>query len=125
MLVIVFPYLPGSDSPAFQGVCVLGLLISLGSSSAINNMIAGIVITYMRPFRIGDRVKIGETVGDVVEKSMLVIKILTTKNEEITVPNSTILSNNTINYSAHAQTMGLIVHTTVTIVYDVPLAKDA
>lgn len=121
MLVIIFPYLPGSSSPAFQGVSVfLGLLISLGSSSAINNMIAGLVITYMRPFKIGDRVKIGETVGDVVEKSMLVIKILTIKNEEITVPNSTVLSSNTTNYSANAKSMGLIVHTTVTIGYDVP-----
>lgn len=121
MLVLIFPYLPGSSSPAFQGVSVfLGILISLGSSSAINNIIAGLVITYMRPFKIGDRVKIGDTVGDVVEKSMLVIKIRTIKNEEITVPNSTVLSSNTVNYSANAATTGLIMNTTVTIGYDVP-----
>lgn len=121
MLVLIFPYLPGSSSPAFQGVSVfLGILISLGSSSAINNIIAGLVITYMRPFKIGDRVKIGDTVGDVVEKSMLVIKIKTIKNEEITVPNSTVLSSNTVNYSANAATTGLIMNTTVTIGYDVP-----
>jgi small-conductance mechanosensitive channel len=75
-------------SPAFQGVSVfLGLLISLGSSSAINNIIAELVSTYMRPFKIGDRIRIGETVGDVMEKSMLEIKVKTVKNEEITVPN--------------------------------------
>jgi small-conductance mechanosensitive channel/flagellar motor protein MotB len=124
MLVIIFPYLPGSGSPAFQGVSVfLGLLISLGSSSAINNIIAGLVITYMRPFKIGDRIKIGDTVGDVVEKSMLVIKIKTIKNEEITVPNSTVLSSNTVNYSVNAATAGLIMNTTVTIGYDVPWRK--
>ncbi len=121
MLVVIFPYLPGSSSPAFQGVSVfLGLLISLGSTSAINNIIAGLVITYMRPFKIGDRIKIGDTVGDVVEKTMLVIKVRTVKNEEITVPNSTVLSSNTVNYSAMANDQGLIIHTTVTIGYDVP-----
>lgn len=124
MLVIIWPYLPGSDSAAFQGVSVfLGILISLGSSSAITNMVAGLVITYMRPFKIGDRVKIGEHVGDVVEKTMLVTRIKTIKNEDITVPNSAVLSGSTINYSANCyaeDSPGLIVHTTITIGYDVP-----
>ncbi len=121
MLVIMFPYLPGSGSPAFQGISVfLGVLLSLGSSTAINNIIAGLVITYMRPFKPGDRIKIGDITGDVIDKSMLVIKLKTIKNEEITVPNSTILSSNTINFSAHAQDKGLVLHTTVTIGYDVP-----
>jgi small-conductance mechanosensitive channel len=98
----------------------LGVLLSLGSSTAINNIIAGLVITYMRPFKPGDRIKIGDITGDVIDKSMLVIKLKTIKNEEITVPNSTILSSNTINFSAHAQDKGLVLHTTVTIGYDVP-----
>ena len=123
-IVIIFPFLPGSDSKVFQGVSVfLGLLLSLGSSSAISNIIAGIVITYMRPFRVGDRVKIGEIVGDVIEKSMLVTRIRTIKNEEITIPNSAILSGNTTNYSAQANESGLILHTTVTIGYDAPWRK--
>lgn len=123
MLVLVFPFLPGSSSPAFQGVSVfLGILISLGSSSAISNIVAGLVITYMRPFRIGDRVKIGEVVGDVMEKSMLVTRIKTIKNEDITVPNSMVLSSSTINYSSHTKNerQGLIIHYTVTIGYDIP-----
>jgi small-conductance mechanosensitive channel len=126
MLVIVWPYLPGSGSAAFQGVSVfLGILISLGSSSAITNMVAGLVITYMRPFKIGDRVKIGDHVGDVVEKTMLVTRIKTIKNEDITVPNSAVLSGSTINYSSNTRNMtdGLIVHTTITIGYDVPWKK--
>jgi len=126
MLVLVFPFLPGSSSPAFQGVSVfLGILISLGSSSAISNIVAGLVITYMRPFRVGDRVKIGEVTGDVVEKSMLVTRIKTIKNEDITVPNSMVLSSSTVNYSSHTKNekQGLIVHYTVTIGYDVPWQK--
>ena len=119
--IIIFPYLPGSDSPIFKGVSVfLGLLISLGSSSAISNIIAGLVITYMRAFKLGDRVKIGDTVGDVIDKTMLVTHVRTIKNEDVTIPNSSILSGSTINYTTSAKQLGLILNTTVTIGYDVP-----
>ncbi|MFN8257060.1 MAG: mechanosensitive ion channel family protein [Bacteroidales bacterium] len=123
MLVLIFPYLPGSDSPAFKGVSVfVGVLVSLGSSSAISNIIAGLVITYMRPFRIGDRVKIGDITGDVIEKTTLVTRIRTIKNEDVTVPNSSVLLSNTTNYSTNTKNKhtGLIIHTTVTIGYSVP-----
>lgn len=124
MFVVIFPYLPGSDSPIFQGVSVfLGILFSLGSSTAISNMVAGLVITYMRPFKVGDRIKIGEVTGDVLEKSTLVTRIRTIKNEDITIPNATILSGHTINYSTSAKELGLILHTGVTIGYDVPWKK--
>lgn len=123
MFVLMFPYFPGSGSPAFQGVSVfIGVLFSLGSSNAIANMVAGLVITYMRPFKIGDRVKIGDVTGDVIEKSMLVTRIRTIKNEDVTVPNANVLSSSTINYTTNTKPdgPGLIVHTTVTIGYDVP-----
>ena len=121
MFVLIFPYLPGSDSDIFKGVSVfIGVLFSLGSSSAIANMIAGLVITYMRPYKIGDRIKIGEVTGDVIEKTILVTRVKTTKNEVITIPNSSVLTGNTTNYSSQAKEKGLIIYTTVTIGYDVP-----
>jgi small-conductance mechanosensitive channel len=121
MFVLIFPYLPGSDSNIFKGVSVfLGILFSLGSSTAIANMVAGLVITYMRPFKIGDRIKIADMTGDVVEKTLLVTRIKTPKNEIITIPNSAVLNGNTTNYSSEANAAGLIIHTTVTIGYDVP-----
>ncbi len=121
MFVLIFPYLPGSDSNIFKGVSVfIGVLFSLGSSSAIANMVAGLVITYMRPFKIGDRIKIGDVTGDVVEKTLLVTRVRTIKNEVITIPNSSVLNGNTTNYSVEAMEKGLIIHTTVTIGYDVP-----
>lgn len=120
-LVLIFPHLPGSDSNVFRGVSVfIGVLFSLGSSTAIANMVAGLVITYMRPFKIGDRIKIGDITGIVLEKTLLVTRIRTIKNEEITVPNSSVLGGNTINYTTLAKTEGLIINTTVTIGYDVP-----
>ncbi|MFT3740732.1 MAG: mechanosensitive ion channel family protein [Breznakibacter sp.] len=122
--VLVFPHLPGSESNIFRGVSVfIGILISLGSSSAIANMVAGLVITYMRPFKIGDRIKIGDIQGDVLEKTLLVTRIKTTKNEIVTIPNSTVLSGNTVNYSSEARNKGLIIYTTVTMGYDVPWQK--
>lgn len=120
-LVVIFPYLPGSGSPAFQGVSVfLGILFSLGSSSAISNVVGGVVLTYMRSFKVGDRVKISDTIGDVVEKTLLITRIRTIKNVDITIPNSMVLGSHIINYSSSAQSTGLILHTTVTIGYDVP-----
>ncbi len=121
MFVVVFPYLPGSDSKIFQGVTVfLGVLVSFGSSSAISSMIAGLVLTYMRPFKIGDRVKVGEITGDVIEKNLLITRIRTIKHEDITLPNATILGGATTNFSSSAQKLGLILHTDITIGYDAP-----
>jgi len=119
--VVIFPYLPGSDSPVFQGVSVfLGFLFTFGSAGSLSNIVAGIVLTYMRLFHLGDRVRIGDTVGDVVEKNMLVTRIKTIKNELISIPNASVMNSHTINYSAEAKDKGLILHSTVTIGYDVP-----
>ncbi len=119
--VVMFPYLPGAGSDAFKGVSLfVGVLFSLGSSGAVGNIVAGVVLTYTNAFQVGDRVQIGETIGDVVERTMLVTRLRTIKNVDITVPNGTVLSSQVINYTTQAATRGLILHTTVTIGYDVP-----
>ncbi|MDE1163579.1 MAG: mechanosensitive ion channel [Acidobacteriaceae bacterium] len=119
-LVVVFPYLPGAKTPAFQGISIfLGVLISLGSSSAVANVVAGVILTYMRAFRMGDRVQIADTVGDVIESSLLVTRIRTIKNVEITIANSQVLGAHIVNYSAPVtKGEGLILHTQVTLGYD-------
>ncbi len=120
-LVVAFPYLPGSKSPAFQGVSIFfGVLLSLGSSSAVANVVAGTVLTYTRAFQLGDRVQIGDTVGDIVEKTLLVTRIRTIKNVDISIPNGIVLSSHIINFSSAARQEGLILHTSVTIGYDAP-----
>ena len=119
--IAVFPYLPGSKSPAFRGISIfLGVLFSLGSTSAVANVVAGVILTYMRAFRLGDRVQIADTVGDVIESSLLVTRIRTIKNVEITIANSMVLSSHIINFSGSIHPDGLILHTTVTIGYDAP-----
>jgi small-conductance mechanosensitive channel len=120
-IVVGYPYLPGSQSEAFKGVSILlGIMFSLGSSTAIANIIAGYSLTYRRAYRIGDRVKIGDVVGDVAEMRLQVTHLRSPKNEEIVIPNSTIMNSHVINYSSLAAQHGLILHTTVGIGYETP-----
>ncbi|MDR0495472.1 MAG: mechanosensitive ion channel family protein [Treponema sp.] len=122
-VALAYPYLPGSDSRVFQGVSVfVGIIFSLGSSSAIGNLVAGLVITYMRPFKIGDRVQIKESIGFVVEKNLMVVRLKTHKNEYVTFPNLTILNSSIINYntSSDEDEEGLILNTEITFGYATP-----
>ncbi len=123
-LFFIAPLVPGTGSTAAKGISVIvGLMVSFGSTSTVGNVIAGVVLTYMRPFHLGDRVKIGEVSGDVLERTFLYTKVLTIKNEEVIVPSLQALSTAIINYSARAKAPGLILHTTVTIGYDAPWRK--
>lgn len=124
MIAMIYPYLPGANSGVFQGVSVfVGLIVSLGSSTVIGNIIAGFVITYMRAFKQGDRIKLNDTVGNVIEKTAFVTRLRTIKNEIVTIPNSFIMSSQTVNYTSSARTYGLIIHSEVTIGYDAPWRK--
>jgi small-conductance mechanosensitive channel len=121
-LVVAYPYIPGSESPAFKGISIfVGVLFSLGSSSAIANLIAGVSLTYQRSFRVGDVIKVGEAIGIVLERSLNVTRIKSPKNQIITIPNNTMLGSHVINLSQQAREgEGLILPTTVTIGYDAP-----
>jgi len=120
--VAIVPYIPGSQSEAFRGISVfLGVLVSLGAAGSFSNIVAGVVLTYMRPFSIGDRVKISDTIGDITEKTLLVTRVRTIKNVDVTIPNALVLSSHIVNFSSSAMSLPpLILHTTVTIGYDVP-----
>ena len=122
-LALVYPHLPGSDSRVFHGVSVfVGILFSIGSTSAIGNLVAGLVITYMRPFKIGDRVQIKDVKGFVVEKNLMVVRLKTSKNEYVTFPNIMILGSDTINYntSSDEDEEGLIIYADITFGYATP-----
>ena len=119
MIVMIWPLLPSSESEVFQGVSVfIGIIVSLGSSSIIGNVMAGMVMTYMRPFHVGDFIKYGDMEGFVIEKSVLVTRIRTRKNDVTTIPNSNLMTSQTTNYTFSAHNYGVIVHTKVTIGYD-------
>ena len=123
-LVVVWPLLPGSESGVFKGVSIfVAALFSLGSTTTIGNLISGIIITYMRPFLVGDYVRIDNREGVVVEKNAFITRLKDIKGNIVTVPNNSILSQQTVNYSAalrHGQ--GTIIHTDFTFTYVVPRA---
>ncbi len=106
-LFFIAPLIPGTGTRAAEAISVvLGLMVSFSFTSTVGNLIAGVVLTYMRPFRVGDRVKLGETTGDVTERRFLYTKILTIKNEEVIVPSLVALGGSLISYSARAKTEG-------------------
>lgn len=120
-LVMAFPYLPGAQSPAFKGVSIfIGILISLGSTSAVANLAAGVILIYSRSFRVGDWVRIGNSLGEVVEATLLVTRIRTGKNVRVTFPNSAVMGQSIENFSVPGQNRAVILHTSVTIGYDAP-----
>jgi small-conductance mechanosensitive channel len=123
--VIAYPYIPGSQSSAFKGVSIfLGVLFSLGSSSAIANLIAGVSLTYMRSFRVGDVIKVGDSTGVVLERRLYITRLKTFKNQVITIPNNIILTSHVSNLSQEVRRgNGLILHTSITIGYDAPWEK--
>lgn len=120
-LVIAYPHIPGSQSQAFKGLSILvGLMISIGSSSFVANMIAGYALTYRRAFMTGEWIELGGTFGEVLQTRMQVTHLRTPKNEEVIIPNSMILTSPVINYSKLARERGLILHTSVGIGYETP-----
>jgi small-conductance mechanosensitive channel len=122
--IVAFPYIPGSDSQAFRGISVfLGLLFTLSSTAAVANIVAGVTQTYTGAFRVGDVVRIGETMGTVIEKRLLTTRLRTFKQEEVSIPNSLVMNAQVMNYSVLAGGGGVVLYTTVTIGYDVPWRK--
>jgi small-conductance mechanosensitive channel len=120
-LVIAYPYIPGSSSDAFKGVSVfLGVLLSLGSSSLIANVVAGLSMTYRGAFKVGEVIKIGEVVGKVEDVKLMVTRIRTPKNELVILPNSNMLGSEVVNFSQLARQEGVVLHSTVGIGYDTP-----
>ena len=120
LLMVAYPFLPGASSQFFKGFSVFaGALFTLGSTSAISNVVAGVLLTYTRAFRVGDVVRIGETLGVVLEKTLLVTRLRTLRNEEVTLPNGSVLSAAILNFSRPASSEGLVLTVSAGIGYDV------
>ncbi|MFO1417033.1 MAG: mechanosensitive ion channel family protein [Methylotetracoccus sp.] len=120
-LVVAYPFIPGAGTDAFKGVSLfVGVLLSLGSTSAIANLIAGYMMTFRRAFHHGDRIQVGDVTGEVTERRLQVTHLRTPKNEEVIIPNSTLLNSHVVNLSSLAARDGLILHTTVGIGYETP-----
>jgi small-conductance mechanosensitive channel len=120
ILMVSFPYLPGSDLPFFRSFSLfVGALVTIGSGGTIGNLLAGILLTYTRAFRVGEVVSVDGVYGKVIERTLLTTRVMTMGNEQVTIPNSKILTGAVTNYSAQGQGKGVAMTVTATIGYDV------
>jgi len=120
-LVMMYPYLPGSGSAAFRGVGVfVGLLVSLGGTGVVSQVMGGFVLMYTRALRVGEYIRIGEQEGSVESIGFLYTRLRTRRNEIINIPNAVLMGTVTTNYSRLAEEQGVMASTTVTIGYDAP-----
>jgi len=123
-LVFAFPHIPGSGSAAFQGLTILvGAMLSLGSNSVISNVLSGLFVIYRRSTNLGDRIKVGEHTGDVVQIKLMETHIKSIKNELVSIPNALLLNSDVVNYTHKVDGRGLLVHTSVGIGYEEPPEK--
>jgi small-conductance mechanosensitive channel len=119
-LALAYPFLPGSNSDAFKGVSVLaGLMLSIGASSVVGQVMSGLALMYSRSLRVGEYVRIGDIEGTVTVVGLFAIKVHTGMGEEVSVPNSVAVGGAVHNYSRLAQGQ-FILHTAVTIGYSTP-----
>jgi len=120
-VVVAYPFVPGSDSAAFQGISVfLGLIVTLGSSGIVGHMMSGLVVVYSRALQRGDLVRVGDIEGIVTEVGTLSIKVSNAIKEEFTIPNTVIVGTVVKNYSRLSRNSGIPMTTSVTIGYGAP-----
>ncbi len=119
-VIIAYPYIPGSSSPAFRGVSVLaGLMLSLGSTNLVSQLTNGLILTYTRAIRTGDYVRAGNHEGTVMRLGFFTTTLRTAREEVIALPNSQLAAGVT-NYSCPQDGAAVRFSISVGIGYDTP-----
>jgi len=120
-IAFAYPFLPGAGSQAFHGISILaGLMLTLGSAGLVNQVMNGLVLVYSRALAADEYVRIGEVEGTVTEVGTLSTKILTPESEEVTIPNSVVVSSQIKNYSRLARSQSATITASVSVGYDAP-----
>jgi small-conductance mechanosensitive channel len=118
-VIVAYPYIPGSQTDAFKGVSVfVGLVVSLGSTGIINQIMSGLFVVYSKALKTGEWVKVTDTEGEVLDVGLLAAKIRTIEGQEVTIPNSVLVGTSTVNFTRLGHPDGMVVSSTVTIGYD-------
>jgi len=95
---------------------ILTFILGLFTSSILGNVIAYWILENVKEFKVGDRVKIGEVYGDVIELNPFFTRVRTIKNEVVSIPNLVVMNKEVKNYSTLKTP---IVHVQVTLGYEV------
>lgn len=117
-IIIAYPYIPGSESPAFRGVSVLaGLMLSLGSANFVGQFASGLSLIYGRFIRPGEYIETGAIEGTVEHIGVFACTLRTSRDEVVVLPH-TVVAAGLKNFSRG--TGGVRYVATVTIGYDAP-----
>ena len=80
---------------------ILGFLsvgIGFGLQNITSNFVAGLILLFERPIKVGDRVTVGDQEGDVIEIKMRSTTIRTLNNIAVIVPNSNFISSTVVSW---------------------------
>ncbi|SEA14897.1 mechanosensitive ion channel family protein [Microbulbifer marinus] len=79
-----------------------GIAVGLAMKDTLQNIAAGFILLGLRPFRVGDMIQFGDTMGTVVEVGLFTTQLDTVDGLRISAPNSNVWGQNLINYSRNA-----------------------
>jgi small conductance mechanosensitive channel len=100
-LVIAFNQIGIQITALLTGVSIVGLAIGLAAQETLANFIAGVVIFWDKPFRIGDTIEIEGAVGTVQRVTFRSTRMLSADGELVVLPNTYVLARRLANHSAH------------------------
>jgi small-conductance mechanosensitive channel len=80
-------------------VGAMGIGLGFGLQTIISNFVSGVIILFERPIKVGDRIEVGDIMGDVRDISIRATTVVTNDNIAIIVPNSDFISSKVVNWS--------------------------
>lgn len=121
---LAFPSLKGLAQTALGGAGVIALITGFAAQEALANVIGGLFIIAFKPFKIGDRVKVSDTmVGTVIDVTLRHTIIRNFENKMIVIPNAIINKEKLINYDLGEHKICELIEIGISYDSDIDLAK--
>jgi small-conductance mechanosensitive channel len=98
-IMLILVNLEINITPFLAGAGIAGLAFALAAQDLISNFLGGAIITVDKPFLVGDRVKIDNFYGDVINIGPRSTRLKTLDYQIVTIPNNKITSTYIVNYS--------------------------
>lgn len=127
MVIFVLLLLPGFRTfsvSLLAGAGILAIIIGFAAQKTLANIISGISIAIYTPFRLGDRIKVGEEFGDVENLTLRHTVIKTWDNRRIIVPNALIADKEIVNYSITEERLLWTVNMGISYDSDIDKARE-
>tara|TARA_B110000444_G_scaffold182070_1_gene170901 strand:- start:1711 stop:3003 length:1293 start_codon:yes stop_codon:yes gene_type:complete len=105
----------------FASLTLIALILGIAMQQTISNIANSFLLAVDRPFEVGDRIELGETIGTVVSIGVLSTKILDHDERLVIIPNNTIISSDIVN---HARGGGEGIASRKSLVIDIGVSYD-